>query len=56
MSLQGIIRPPVGFFRWSHAYRWMAWPHTVSVGDKVRNSRVVYAVVIAEKGKSRYNI
>ena len=54
-SLQG-YKPPVGFFRWSHAYRWMAWPHTVSVGDKVRNSRVVYAVVIAEKGKSRYNI
>ena len=54
-SLQG-YKPPVGFFRWSHTRDDWCRLIVVSVGDKVRNSRVVCAVVIAEKGKSRYNI
>ena len=50
------IKPPVGFFRWSHARDDWCRRIAVSVGDKVQNSRVVYAVVIANKSNFEYNI
>ena len=54
-GLQG--KTPCGFFFVGHTLEMtgVAAPWS-SGGIKVRNSRVVCAVVIAEKGESRYNI
>ena len=54
-SLQG-YNPPVGFFSWSHArdeWRSRVLCFQYGISDI---AEAVCAVVIAEKGESRYNI